>query len=166
MYQVGDTVLYGIHGVCSIIGLEERKIDRRTVQYYVLQPRDQNGAKFLVPAGNPVAAAKRRPILSREELEALVRSGEVRADAWISDENRRKQYYRELINSGDRAALIRMVATLHRHKAAQAAAGRKFHLCDENFLRDAQRLLSVEFALVLGIAPEQVGEYVVRAMEG
>mgnify|MGYP002517196277 CR=1 FL=1 len=41
-----------------------------------------------------------------------------------------------------------------------------FHLCDENFLRDAQRLLSVEFALVLGIAPEQVGEYVVRAMEG
>lgn len=165
MYQVGDVVLYGIHGVCAITGMEERKIDRRTVQYYVLQPQDQNGARFLVPAGNPVAEAKLRPILSREALEELIRSDEVRADAWISDENQRKQYYRALINSGDRAALIRMVATLHRHKAAQAAAGRKFHLCDENFLRDAQRLLSAEFSLILGIAPEQVGEYVVRAMK-
>lgn len=164
MYQVGDTVLYGVHGVCRIIGMEERKIDRRIVRYYVLQPKDQSSARFLVPAGNPAVAAKLRPLLSKKALEELIRSEHTQSETWIPDENQRKQHYRELISSGDRAALIRMVATLHGHKAAQAAAGRKFHLCDENFLRDAQRLLSAEFSLVLGIAPEQIGEYVASVL--
>ena len=48
---------------------------------------------------------------------------------------------------------------------AQAAAGRKFHLCDENFLRDAEKLLSSEFALILGVAPNQVQDYIVSALK-
>ena len=164
--QVGSQVVYGIHGVCRIIDTEIRRVDRKNVEYFVLEPIEQPGARYYVPTQNPTALSKLLPLLTKEELDHLLASEDTQKEVWIAEENQRKQKYRELINSGDRAALIRMVATLHRHKAAQAAAGRKFHLCDENFLRDAQRLLSVEFALVLGIAPEQVGEYVVRAMEG
>ena len=134
------------------------------MQYYVLEPLEASGARYLIPTHNEVAVAKLRPVMSREALEEMLRSENVREDAWIADENQRKQHYRELINSGDRAALVRMVSTLHRHKAAQASAGRKFHLCDDNFLRDAEKLLSSEFSLVLGIEPSQVGNYVRTAM--
>lgn len=160
MFQVGDQVVYGIHGVCRVVDQEERVVDRKRVTYLALEPIGQGGSKYLVPTQNAAAMAKLRRMLSKEELEAMLDSQEVRADSWIKDENLRKQTYRELINSGDRTRLICMVRTLYRHKAAQAAAGRKCHLCDENFLRDAEKLLTSEFSLVLGMEPEQVRKYV------
>ena len=124
-----------------------------------MEPLDQPGARFYVPTQNQAALAKMKPVMSRVELEALLNSDAVQADVWITDEGRRKLYYKELIAGGDRAALLAMVGALHRHKKEQASLGRKFHLCDENFLRDAQKLLNSEFSIVLGIEPSQVGEY-------
>lgn len=160
MLQLGDRVVYGVHGVCCIVDIEQRTIDRKKAEYYVLEPLDQPGAKFYIPTHNQIAVSKLRPLLSAQELDALLLSPEARADAWITDENHRKQRYRELINSGDRVALICMIRSLHKHKEAQLAAGRKFHLCDENFLKDAQKLLSSEFSVVLNIPASAVGAYI------
>ena len=166
MFQIGDFVVYGIHGVCRIVETEERTVDYKQVSYFVLEPAEQSGARYLIPMHNHAALGKLRPVLSREELNDLLRSEAVHVQEWIPDENRRKQTYRELIGSGDRAALIRMVGALHRHRAVQAAAGRKFHLCDENFLRDAEKILNAEFSMVLGIEPGQVENYILTVMSG
>lgn len=160
MLQLGDRIVYGIHGVCCVVDIEQRIIDRKKADYYVLEPVDQPGAKFYVPTHNQIAVSKLRPLLTLQELEDLLQSPETYADIWIADENRRKQRYRELINSGDRASLICMIRSLHKHKEAQLAAGRKFHLCDENFLKDAQKLLTSEFSVVLNIPPSDVRAYI------
>lgn len=164
MFQVGDQVVYGIHGVCRIVDLEERIVDRKKIRYFALEPLDQPGAKFYVPSEKPAALAKLRHVISREELDALLSSTQIRESCWIADENRRKLRYRELISTGTRDELLQMVGTLHHHKKEQLAAGRKFHLCDENFLRDAEQLLNAEFALVLGIQPSEVGKYILDAL--
>lgn len=52
MYQSGDQVVYGVHGVCVVTGTEHRIVDRKQVDYLVLEPLDQPGTKFLVPSGN------------------------------------------------------------------------------------------------------------------
>ena len=44
-------------------------------------------------------------------------------------------------------------------------AGRKLHLCDENFMRDAEKLLNAEFSLVLNIAPNEVEGYILSAFD-
>lgn len=160
MYQVGDKVVYGIHGVCVVADQEECLIDRKRVTYLVLEPVAQDGSRYMVPTHNAAAMAKVKPMLSREELEALMDSDEVQADGWIRDENQRKQTYRELIGSCDRARLMQMVRTLYRHRKAQAAAGKKTHLCDENFLRDAEKLLVSEFSIVLDMEPDQARQYI------
>ena len=160
MLQVGDRIVYGIHGVCCIVDVEKRMVDRKRVEYFVLEPVQQPVARFYVPTQNPVALSKLRPLLTPEELEALLSSEHNDPDCWIRDENHRKQKYRELINSGDRAALLAMIQALHIHREQQLAAGRKFHLCDENFLRDAQKVLSSELAYVLGITPERASAYI------
>ena len=165
MYQCAELVFYGSHGVCRIIDIEMRKIDRKMIEYYVLEPVDQSGARFYIPTQNQAAVAKLRPIMTQDKLDALLNSDDAAADAWISDENQRKQLYRELITGGDCAALIRMVHSLHKHKLEQEEKGRKFHLCDENFLRDAQKLLSSEFSLVLNIPQEQVGQYIKEQLD-
>ena len=164
MFQQGSRVVYGIHGVCVILGLETRTVNRCKVEYYVLEPVKQTGDRYYVPTQNAAAVAKMKPILTKEQLDALLSSPEAAEDAWIVDENQRKQKYRELITGGDRAALLSMVKALHIHKDAQLAQGRKLHLCDENFLRDAENLLGGEFSLVLGIAPNEVGGYIQNAI--
>ena len=165
MYQIGDRVVYSSHGVCQIVDMEEQLVSRKKIRYYVLQPLNQSGSRFYVPAENPAALAKLRPVLDREELEQLLGSNAIQQDCWIDDENQRKQRYRELIISSERLELLKMIHTLHLHKKQQMEMGRKMHLCDENFLRDAEKLLNAEFALVLGIQPSEVESYILTAMK-
>ena len=155
MYQIGDQVVYGIHGVCRVVDQEERIVDRKKVVYMALEPVEQEGARYLIPTHNPVAMSKVKPMLTNEELTVLLESKEALEDNWIRDENWRKQTYRELISSGDRVRLMQMVRTLYRHKAEQLTAGRKVHICDDNFLRDAEKLLCSEIAAVSGITLEE-----------
>ena len=160
LFACGDMVVYGIHGVCSIIDVETRIIDRKKVEYYVLEPVDQPGAVFYVPSQNQAAVAKMRSILTREEFDIMLQSEKVWENVWIADENLRKQRYRELLSGNDRAELLGMVSALYRHKKEQQESGRKFHVTDENFLRDAQKLLSSEFSLILGIPQTEVASYI------
>lgn len=159
MYQIGDRVIYGIHGVCRVTDLEERIIDRQKRVYLVLEPEGQVGSRYLVPTHNATAMAKLRQMLTAQVLEEMLCSDAVRQDGWIPDENQRKQTYRELIASGDRESLMRMVHTLYGRRAEQTAAGKKFHMCDENFLRDAEKLLSSEIAMVLDMDADAAKQY-------
>lgn len=159
MYHIGDQVVYGVHGVCRVVDQEERLVDRKRLTYLALEPVGQDGSRYLVPTHNEAAMSKVKHMLSKEELAAMLESQEVRADGWIKDENLRKQTYRELISSGDRARLMQMVRTLYRHKASQAAAGRKVHLCDDNFLRDAEKLLLSEVSIVMDMDNDQAKQY-------
>ena len=160
MYYVGQMVVYGIHGVCMIIDEQSIRVDKKKMDYFILEPIDQPGARYYIPSKNEVALAKLRPVLTKDEVESLLSQANHEDDVWIADENHRKLRYRELINGGDRVALLCMIRSLYKHKSEQLSAGRKFHLCDENFLRDAEKLLSAEFALVLNIPAEQVGTYI------
>lgn len=160
MFQQGDRVVYGVHGVCQIHDIQVQAVSRKRVEYYVLVPLNQPDARFLVPTQNQTAVAKMRPLLTKQQIDEMLTLETVEKEPWISDENQRKQCYRELINSGDRARLIGMIRSLYRHKEYQLTQGRKFHMCDENFLRDAEKLLSSEFALVLGISQNDVAKYI------
>ena len=160
MYQVGELVVYGMHGVCRVVSQEERLVDKKRLNYLSLEPVGHGDSRFLVPTQNTAAMAKLQPVLSKEELEAMITSEDVKIGQWIRDENQRKQTYRELIGSGDRKRLMRMVHTLYRHKADQTASGKKNHLCDENFLHDAEKLLIDEISIVLHLEPEQAREYI------
>jgi len=159
MYQIGEKVVYGIHGVCLVTDQEERRIDKKYVTYLVLEPVGQEGAKYYVPTHNAAAMAKLRGMLSAEELEALIRSTAIKEEVWIRDENQRKQIYRELISSGDREKLMGMVASLYRHREQQSTARKKIHMCDENFLRDAEKLLAGEISVVMGLEQDQAKQY-------
>ena len=159
MYQVGQRVVYGIHGVCEILDVEIKTVDRKKISYFVLTPADQPGAHFYVPAENPAALKKLSNLLTKQEWEDLLASVEKSKAAWVVDENRRKLRYKELLGSGDRKALLEMICALHIHREEQLQKGKKFHLCDENFLHDAQRLLCSEISLVMEKTKEEALAY-------
>ncbi len=164
-FQCGDQVVYGIHGVCRIVDVEKKSVDRKTVEYYVLRPTAQVDATYYVPVHNEAAVAKMRKMLTAAELNGLLDSDEILADCWIPEENLRKDRYRKLIARADCAELIGMIRSLHLHKRRQLAAGKKFHLCDENFLKDAQRLIASEVSQILEIQPGEVEGYIRSRVE-
>ena len=166
MYQAGDWVVYGIHGVCRVIGTEKQLVNRKRAQFLVLEPLSSVESRFYLPVDNPAAIGKLKPVLSREELSSLLDSEQIRQEKWIEEENLRKQVYRELVISGDRIALLCMLRSLYSYKDAQLAAGRKFHQADDNFLRDAEKLLASEIALVMEMRADEAREYLKTQLRG
>jgi CarD family transcriptional regulator len=153
MYQKNQYVVYGSHGVCQIADIEEKNIDHKAVQYYVLEPLSRPGAMYYVPVHNAVAVGKMRLPLTRERILSMAESqGE---DVWIAEENQRRLRYRELIGNTDPVALFSMVRRLRQHRQEQLELGRKFHVLDANFLKDAELLLAAEFAFVLDMDKEE-----------
>ena len=159
MYESGTYIVYGVQGVCKVIGKEKQLINRKRTEFLVLEPLVNSESRFFVPTQNPAAMSKILSILSREELESLMTSPQLREDCWIIHENIRKQHYRELLSSGDRVQIMRMVYALYRYKDEQLAAGRKFHQIDDNFLRDAEKLICSEISLVMELTMEESREY-------
>lgn len=159
MFEIGEWVIYGVHGVCRVTGVEKQLVNRKRTEYLVLEPLSRNESKFYLPTANPAAMGKLRSVLSAEEMEALLSSEKVHRDCWIQEENQRKQHYRDLIGSGDRVSLLQMIWSLYRYQEAQSAAGRKLHQCDDNFLRDAEKLFTSEIALVMDMTPEEAIAY-------
>lgn len=159
MYGAGERVLYGSYGVCQVVAMEERKVDRKIVAYLVLEPEGQPGARYLVPTHNEKAMARLSAVLTPEGLEELLQSDEIRQPLWETAENLRRNLYRDVLSSGDRVQVLRMLHTLYRHKAERLAQGKKFHQSDDNFLRDGERLIASEIAWVMAMELDDARNY-------
>ena len=144
MYQVGDRLVYGVHGVCQVAREEQRRVDGKELTYLALEPVGQRGTCYLVPTQNTSAMRRLRPLQDRDAMEQMLLLGPTLPDAWIPEEPVRKQRYREFIAGAEGENLVRMICALYRHRERQRAAGKKCHVSDENFLRDAEKLLSGE----------------------
>lgn len=165
MYEIGQQVLYGAHGVCAVTAVEVMRFGKDKAKYYVLEPVEQPGTKFYVPTEKEAAVGKMRPLMTREELLEILHDDEVRKTPFILEENQRKLLCRELIHSGDRRGLVGMISALYRHKQELADTGRKFHQSDESFLQEAEKLLNAEFSLVFGLEPREVRSFILRELE-
>jgi CarD family transcriptional regulator len=49
MFQVNDVVVYGLQGVCEIVGIDGQKVNGVIKNYFVLKPKNDKGATFYIP---------------------------------------------------------------------------------------------------------------------
>lgn len=151
VYSTQQSVIYGSHGVCTIVEIEVKTVDHKPVSYYALEPLTTPGTRYYIPVHNAVAVSKMRLPLSCAAIGQMLGSTDCDASCWIDSENARKMRYKELLCNCEPEVMLKMVRLLRQHRDTQLAAGRKFHVCDANFLKTAETLLSAEIAFVLGI---------------
>lgn len=166
MLNVGDKFIYGVHGICCVTGTEAVITAGKSRMYYVLQPINQDGSRFLIPTDNEAALSRIFPIISAAEWEKLLESPEVHKSRWLTDENQRKLAYRELTAHGSRADLLSMLFTLYDNLHKQRQAGRKVHICDDIFLRDTEKMLAEEVACVFDLSLEDARFYLQNKLKG
>ena len=165
MFQKDELILYGTQGVCRIVDICERAFGKMKNTYYVLAPVYDPRSTVYVPTDREALVAKMRRVLSKKEIVALIRSMPEEKPAWVEDESLRREQYRAVLAAGDRAELVRVIKALYLHRQKQQENGKKLHLADEVFLKEAEKLLYDEFALVLGLSREEVIPYITREIE-
>lgn len=164
-FSKGDTVVYGIHGVCSVVGIEKKEFMGKKSDYYVLAPTYDNRSTVFVPMENEQLVCKMKRIMQASEIYELIKQMPIEENIWIESDAERKRRYSEILKSGDRHALVRLIKTLYLHREKQSESKKKLHVSDEAFLRDAEKLLYEEFAHVLNITKEQVLPFIMRQIE-
>ena len=166
MFKINDVVVYGSQGVCEIVGINEERVDGAIRNYFVLKPKNDKGSTFYVPTWNEKALGKMRKVMTKEDVDALIDSMPRRNPTWIENENERKDAYRKILASGDQAAIISMVQALFLHKKQREAEGKRLHISDEYFMKDAEQILYNEWQYVLNVDKAGLMAYIFDRIEG
>ena len=161
MFCVGQTVLYGSNGVCVVDDVTEKRIGKTKMQYYVLKPLCNNTSTLFVPTANQQLVSKMRRILTEDEAEAILRNLPPCGD-WNDNKQERSEQFRAIITEGSCVELIRLIRLVRTHEQEQLAGGKRLHITDERFLKEAEKMICEEFSLVLHISRDEVLERIMQ----
>lgn len=149
MFKVNDVIIYGTQGVCQIVGIEEKVVSGVKKNYFVLKPVNDNGSTIFAPTDNEHVLKKMRRPLSKTEINKLIDSMPDEDVVWIKNDNDRKEHYRKTLTGGDHVDLIKLIKAIYAHKKEREAEGKRLHMIDEHFFKDAEQILYNEFQYVL-----------------
>lgn len=156
MYNVNDIIIYGSQGACRIEEIVEKDFCGKKAMYYNLTLLCNENATIFVPVNNAALTSKMKRILTLDEVHEIIDNIPNEETIWIENENTRKEKYKEIILSGNRKDLVKLIKTLHLYKQEQLKKGKRLYSCDEIMLKEAEKLLYDEFALVLNIKRDAV----------
>ena len=74
MYGKGDYISYGGHGVCRIADVRSMDFGSGEQEYLVIEPIASGGATIYLPSANKTVQTRMRPVLTREEIDAIISS--------------------------------------------------------------------------------------------
>lgn len=140
MYSVGDKIVYPMHGACIIDGIEEKEILGEKEEYYIL--RFPFGKMRVMVPIKKVDEVGIREIISKEEIEDVMRVLKGDQTKMPSNWNRRYRYNMDKIRSGDIyqvADVVRNLMIRDRDKGLSTA--------ERKLLTNAKRILVSEIAL-------------------
>ena len=151
VFQVNDVIIYGVQGVCKITDVEEKAISGVKKTYFVLKPVNDEGATIFAPTDNAFVLKKMRRLLTKDEIHALIDAMRSENAVWVENENERKELYKHILEKGEHMELIKMIKAIYVHKKEREAEGKRLHMSDERFFKDAEQILYNEFQYVLDI---------------
>ena len=156
MYSIGDKIIYGENGVCTVDRIAALPMagSPRDKMYYHLSPFVGTGVYF-APVDSNVFM---RPVISREEAEALIDAMPGIEPAVCNDNrfNHVDAFYKELFRRHSCEALVAIVKGLRQRMAERKT---KSSLAEAT-LKRAKDMLHGELAVALEIDLKDVEEYI------
>lgn len=160
MFKIDDYVMYGSTGVCKITDIAKDEYhDTDETMYYILQPVYNDNLTIKIPVDN--TNIPMRAIITKEEVLSLIKAMPEKETIWIDDNRERNHLYKAILKKGSYEELIRLIKTLYLEKEEKSVEGKTLTKTDENIMNNAERLLYEEFAIALGISPDQVLSYII-----
>ena len=157
MFEIGTHVSYRNEGICVItdIRVENFGVVGGNGEYYILAPVKDPNSMLYVPVDNAELVSKMLPLLSAAEICALAKELQGERIEWKNECRMRNHIFRDIINMGDRRALIVLVNTLSEKRGELAAEGKRLTGGDETMLKRAKNMLIDEFSHTSDINSEE-----------
>ena len=157
MFKVDDYIMYGITGVCKVIDITNEKfINGEKRDYYVLSPIHNNNTIIKIPLDNNKIPM--RKIISKGDVTSLINDMPNMDTLWIDDEKKRNNQFKMMLKSGKCEDLIKLIF----NKRYAKSTSKKLNKADKEIIKEAERLVSEEFAIILNISPKEVNSYISR----
>ncbi len=162
MFSVGEKIVYGSNGVMCIVDIREETIIDVARRYYVLSPcGTESVSQTFVPVDNKDLVALMRPLIKRAEIDDILARAKSTEDIeWCTDNRHRVECFKKILESGERADMLVMMRTIYRAGLVRESLGKRNYLSDETVMKRAEKLLSSEFAIVLGIEENEAKELI------
>ncbi|NLM37207.1 MAG: CarD family transcriptional regulator [Firmicutes bacterium] len=149
MFNVGDRIVYPMHGAGVIVGIEQRNVSGTPEDYYIIKLASGE-MKVMIPVCNKDLVGLRE-IISKDEVEkvlAVLRNKEMDMS---SNWNRRYRENMEKIKSGNIYDVAEVVSGLSlRDREKGLSTG------ERKMLENAKNILYSELAMVEDLDEEQV----------
>lgn len=160
MFNVGDLVIYSVHGICHIDYICEKTYLDVTRNYYVLHPLQDSKLTISTPVDNDKVTMLE--LIHRDEAEEILESFKQPGISWIELGNQRTQIYYEIVRTGNRKEICKIVNTLMRKKHESEINGKKLNEPDNKLLAFVQNILFTELARSLNTTFEAIHEKTTR----
>ena len=156
MFSIGDKIIYGENGVCTVSKIAP--LDQSGASpgrlFYHLEPLIGSGIYF-----TPVdSGAFMRPVISREEAEALIDAMPSIAPAICRDNrfNHVDAFYKELFRQHSCEALVAIVKGLRERMNEKKTKSSRA----ESTMKRARDMLNGELSLERGMEVSEVEDYI------
>ncbi|ASK63878.1 CarD family transcriptional regulator [Virgibacillus phasianinus] len=163
MFQIGDLIIYSAHGICRIDDICEKTVSGITRQYYVLHPEaDQHQLTISTPVDNKKVVMLE--LIHEDEAYEILELFKYPGIKWNDNANLRFHIYSEVVNTGDRKDIAKVVNTLLRGKMEAALHDRKLHERDLKLLQTTKDTLFKELSISLDTSFEEINEIVIKVI--
>ena len=98
--------------------------------------------------------------MSLDEVYSLIDSLDGDRDAWISDNRLRSKTFDQILKTGSSRELVEMLKTIFSFKQERLAVGKQLQQADQHALDKVEKLLFQEFAIILGLTPDEVPGFI------
>lgn len=156
MFNVGELIIYSTHGICQIDEICEKTYLDVTRTYYVLHPIENPKLTISTPIDND--AVVMLEMLHSDEAEEILGTFRNPGIDWVEKTTHRPQTYFDIIKTGNRKEIAKIVNTLMRKKHETELNGKKFNEHDRNMLNYIQNILFTELAIALNTTIDVVIE--------
>ena len=157
MFEVGEKIIYGENGVCTVEKIDALPMAGSPADklYYHLSPYIGTGV-FFAPVESNVFM---RPVMSREEAEALIDAMPDIEPAICHDNrfNHVDAFYKELFRQHSCEALVAIVKGLRQRMSQRKTKSSRA----EATLKRAKDILHGELAVALGLDMQDVEDYII-----
>lgn len=162
MYGIGDKVVYSAQGVMEIVDITDQEFGDVTRRYYVMKEyASASPSLTYVPFDNETLVGQMKPLLTKEEIVEVVRAAKNSEPLeWIEENRARAEAYKRILASADRGMILSMIRSVYLTGKRREAEGKKNYIADENIMKKAEKQISVEFSLVLGISEGEMRAFI------
>lgn len=164
MFSVGDRIVYGSMGVCTVLDIGLPDIPGATRECYMLKPHYVANSKVYAPIeNNPV---RMRPLLSEAEAQALVDSmPDLEPFPRGKDKQELYETCKNAIRSCDSFLLAKLLKTLYENKVRLVGLKKTVPSTEKDYFDTAEKMLHGEIAAALQMPLCEVEGYISARVE-